>query len=345
MVRVGLVGYGLAGAQFHAPMLQAAGLEVAGVVTRDAARVAQVTRQLPRAVVLPDVPSLLAQPGIELVVVASPSGRHLEHAAAALAAGIGVVVDKPLAVDAPSARHLVATARRGGIPLTVFQNRRYDPEFATVRDLVEAEALGSLRGAELRWERWRPVGLDRWRERLPPAEGGGLLLDLGTHLVDQAVLLLGPVAAVYAQVRSWTTLAEDYAFLVLHHVGGLVTQVTMSSVAGAPGPRWRVTGSDGTFVLGSAGAEPSAFPDADGPPGQHGWVVRGERREPVRARVADPVDFYRQVAVALGSAHPQEGMPVDPDDAVHVLAVLDAARVSARERRAVDVAVGPEPSA
>ncbi len=338
MQRVGVVGYGMAGAQFHVPMLRAAGFEVAAVVTRDPGRAAQVAADLPAARVVPDLAALVALPDLDLVVVASPSGLHVEHASAALDAGVPVVVDKPLAVDAGAAALLIARARAGGIPLTVFQNRRYDPEFVTLVDVVGSGLVGTVRGAEFRWERWRPELRSGWRERMPAAQGGGLMLDLGTHLVDQAVVLFGPVAAVYAEVRSVLRVAEDDAFLSLRHEGGLVTHVTISSVAGAPGPRTRISGSRAAYLLGSAGGESTAFPDANGPAGQHGWLVRDAQREPVPARVGDPVDFYRAVAAALADPDPQAAMPVDPADAVHVLAVIDAARVSARESRVVDVA-------
>lgn len=345
MVRVGLVGYGMAGAQFHAPLLRAAGLELAAVVTRDPARAAQVAAEQPGASVVPDLPALLARADLDLVVVASPSGRHVEHARAAIEAGRAVVVDKPFACDAHSAVELVDLAQARGIPLTVFQNRRYDPEFATAREVLASGTLGEPRRTELRWERWRPVPKTRWREQVTPEEGGGLLLDLHTHLIDQAVIMHGPVATVYAELAAWTTVGEDDTFVALRHTSGYSTHIAATSVAGAPGPRMRITGSTGTYLLGSAGEEPTAFPDADGPAGQHGWVVRGDEREAVAARTADPADFYRQVATALATPEPQSRMPVDPRDAVHVLAVIDAARVSARAGRVADVLTpGADPS-
>jgi len=335
--RVGIVGYGMAGATFHAPLLRAAGLTVARVVTTNPQRVAQVQADFPEARVADSVDRLLAGGGLDLVVVASPSGHHVEHARAAIEAGVAVVVDKPLGVDASSALELVDLAEAERVPLTVFQNRRYDPEFRTVLDLVQAEAMGEVRRAELRWERWRPVPKDRWREQVGPDEGGGLMLDLFTHLLDQAVLLFGPVDTVYAETAAWTTVGEDDAFAAVRHTSGQSTHVAACSVAGAPGPRWRITGSTGTYLLGSAGDEGTAFPDADGPAGQHGWLVRGDEREAVQARSGDPADFYRAVAAALAAPDAQAAMPVDPRDAVHVLAVIDAARISAESGRSVEV--------
>jgi predicted dehydrogenase len=341
MARVGLVGYGSAGSGFHAPLLRAAGLQIAAVVSRSAERAAQVRAELPDAAVFGDEDTLLAAGGLDLLVVASPTGRHIEHARAAVRAGVPVVVDKPLGCDAATAASLVDEAAAGGIPLTVFQNRRYDPEFATLREVVGSGAIGDVRRTELRWARWRPVPKQRWREQVGPQEGGGLLLDLHSHLIDQAVLLHGPVASVYAELAAWTTVGEDDTFVVLRHTSGHPTHVFASTVAGAPGPRVRLTGSTGTYLLGSAGEEFGAFPDADGPAGQHGWIVRGERREPVAARHADAADFYRAVAAALVGPDRQARMPVDPRDAVHVLAVIDAARASAAAGSVVPVERGP----
>jgi predicted dehydrogenase len=343
MTRVGLVGYGSSGSTFHAPLLRAAGLDLVAVVSSNAERADQARAENQGVTVVPDLDGLLALRGLDLVVVASPSGRHVENAEAIIEAGVAVVVDKPLACDAAGAQGLVDLAAGRGVPLTVFQNRRFDPEFHTMRDLLHRGVLGELRRTEFRWERWRPVPKSRWRELVTPAEGGGLMLDLHTHLIDQAVLLHGPVASVYAEVAAWTTTGEDDTFLALRHTSGHSTHLTASSVAGAPGPRARIVGSAGTYLLGSVGDEPTAFPDADGAAEQHGWLVRGEEREPVLGLAGDAADFYREVAAALATADPQDRMPVDPRDAVHVLAVIDAARISASDGRVVEVRTPGEP--
>lgn len=340
MTRVGLVGFGGAGAGFHAPLLQAAGLTVTSVVTRNPERIERAARDVPNAHVLQDVDALLRRAeaeALDLIVLASPSGLHVEQARQVVEAGIACVVDKPLACDAHSAVELVDFAAAEGIPLTVFQNRRYDPQFRTLERVLRSGALGELHETELRWERWRPVRNDRWREQLPPEQGGGLLLDLHTHLIDQLVLLHGPVETVYAELAAWTSAGEDDTFLAMRHTGGYRSHVRASSVAGAPGPRVRVQGSAGAYILGSAQGEQTAFPDADAPDGHLGWIVQGPQRQPVPVVDSDPADFYRAVAAALASEDPQSGMPVDPRDAVHVLAVIDAARASNRGRRVMDV--------
>jgi predicted dehydrogenase len=336
-VRAGLVGYGSAGRGLHAPLLAAAGIHVAVVATGDPIRRSQVVAELD-AEVVDDLAAVLSRTDLDLVVLASPSGVHAAQVRSCIAAGRPVVVDKPLACDADTAYRLVAEAAAAKVPLTVFQNRRYDPEFATLRDLVAEGALGELIRLELRWERWRPEPQVRWRERASWTDGGGLLLDLFTHLLDQAVLLFGPVHRVYADLAAHTTTAEDDAFVVLHHVNGRRSQVGAASVCAAPGPRVRLLGRAGAYLLASAGAEESALAGLESLPGHHGWLLRGPTScEPVPARAADPADLYRQVAWALATADPQSAMPVDPMDAVHVLAIIDAARSSAHQGAAVEV--------
>ncbi len=330
--RVVLVGYGSAGRGIHAPLLAVAGAPPSVVVTRSPERAEQVRADLPGARVVPDLAAALAG-DVDLVVLDSPTGAHAGNALECVAAGVPVVVDKPLAVDAASARSVVSAAAAAGVPLTVFQNRRWDAENLTLAALLAAGDLGRVHRFERRWERWRPVPKDRWRENAPPEEGGGLLLDLGPHLVDSAVVLLGRVESVHAETAAWTTKAEDDVFLSLRHVGGVRSHLSATSVAGAPGPRTRVLGSAGAYVVTTFESEPSGFGGVnDDVPGCTGWLVAGQERRPVPTAPGGHGDFYPAVLSALGAADPaarQAAMPVDPADAVHVLDVLDAGRRSA----------------
>lgn len=338
-VRVGLVGYGSAGRGIHVPLLHEAGLEVALVATANPERREAVGRELPGARVVDDLDAVLAAGtgpgGVDVVVLTSPSGVHEEQALACIAAGRPVVVEKPLAVDAAGAARVVRAARDAGALLTVFQNRRWDDEQRTLQALLASGELGDVVRFERRWERWRPVPKDRWRENAPPAEGGGLLLDLHTHLVDSAVQLFGPVESVYAEVSALLTPAEDTTFLALRHAGGVRSHLSAVSAAGAPGPRTRVLGTGGAYVVVSFEGEASGFSgDLDDDAGHTGWLVRAPAREPVATAPGGHADYYRAVAAAVRGEGPP---PVDPADAVHVLAVVDAARASAAEGRVVAV--------
>jgi predicted dehydrogenase len=327
-VRVALVGYGSAGRGIHAPLLVAAGAPPSVVVTASPERAGQARADLPAARVVPDLAAALA----------SPTGAHAAGALACVDAGAPVVVDKPLAVDGPSAAEVVARAAGRGVPLTVFHNRRWDAENLTLARLLDQGALGDVHRFERRWERWRPVPKNRWRENAPAAEGGGLLLDLGPHLVDLALLLFGPARRVYAETAAWTTAAEDEAFIAVEHAGGVRSHLGASAVAGAPGPRTRVLGSAGAYVVTRFESEEHAFDGFDDLPGCTGWLVAGADRTAVPTAPGGHGDFYPAVlaALALGDAAArQAAMPVDPADAVATARVLDAARVSAAEGRVV----------
>ena len=325
-LRVALIGYGSAGRGIHAPLLREAGCAPAVVATSSPERAAQARADLPGVEVVADLDRALAA-APDLAVLASPTGAHAEQALACIAAGVPVVVDKPLAVDAGQARAVVTAAERAGVALTVFQNRRWDTENLTLRQVLDRGDLGTVHRFERRWERWRPVPKARWREQAPAAGGGGILLDLGPHLIDAALLLFGPVTSVYAETAARTTTAEDDAFVSLDHAGGVRSHLTMGSVVGAPGPRTRVLGSRGAYVSTSLPGEPGAFGGFDDTPGTCGWLVAGDERRAVPATPGSAVDFYR--AVCSGA------VPVDPWDAVAVADVIDAARLSAAEGRAV----------
>ncbi|QTE28403.1 Gfo/Idh/MocA family protein [Pengzhenrongella sicca] len=337
-LRVAIVGYGDSGRGIHARLLRAAGAAVTHVVVRNPERAAAARGDWPGVDVVADVAALLERAGdFDVVVVASPTGNHVENALALIGAGVPLVVDKPLAPDAAGARTVVDAAAAAGVPLTVFQNRRWDSEQLTLRALLADGALGTVHRFERRWERFRPVPKDRWREN--DLVSGGLLLDLGAHLVDSAVQLFGPATSVYAEIRALTTPAPDDVFLALQHPGGVVSHLMAGGLAGAPGPRTRVLGSRGAYLVTSFEGEPTPFAALDeaapgGVDGHEGWLVRGAERTAVPRAPGGHVDFYIAVDrwVRAGGL-----VPVDPADAVRTAQVLEAATASARERRVVDL--------
>ena len=192
-MRVAIAGYGLAGEVFHAPLVAATdGLEVVAVTTSDPARAARARAAYPGVHVAADADALLRDvPDLDLLVVATPNRFHVAVARAALDRRVAVVMDKPIAAGAGAAAALVEDFAAAGVPFTVFQNRRWDGDFLTVRRSVESGELGEITRFESRYERFRPQVAERWRESADPEEGGGLLLDLGAHLVDQALVLFG----------------------------------------------------------------------------------------------------------------------------------------------------------
>jgi predicted dehydrogenase len=283
----------------------------------------------------------------DLVVVATPNDTHAPIARDAIDHGIAAVVDKPLALSAAEGRELVEHARGR---LTVFQNRRWDSDQLTLRRLLREGALGEVTRHESRFERWRPEPKpDAWRETRTPEEGGGTLLDLGGHLVDEALRLLGPATHVYAEIDSRRGgAADDDSFLALRHESGAYSHLRASAVTAAPGPRLRVLGSRAAFVVDEVDGQEDALrsglrPGRDEPwgvepPGRWGRLVRGDELEPVPSEPGAWPAFYAGVERWLRSGGDP---PVDPWDAVRVLEVIEAARRSAAAGTTVALAAGP----
>jgi len=339
--RVALLGYGLAGSAFHAPFISTTdGLELAAIVTGDEERRANAAGTYPGALLLGTAEEVWERAGdFELAVVATPNRTHVPLALAALDAGLPVVVDKPLAPSAEAGRMLVEAARERELMLTVFQNRRWDGDFLTVRRLLAEGELGRPLRLESRFERWRPDVGEGWRERSDPDEAGGLLFDLGSHLVDQAVQLFGPVADLYAELdrRRPGAAVDDDAFLALSHESGVRSHLWMSSVAAQVAPRFRVLGTEAAYTkygldvqeeslrAGRSPSEPGFGAEPEERWGRLG--IDGELR-PVPTEPGSYGSFYAGVARSL---HEHAPPPVDPQDAVRVLELLEAARSAAAD--------------
>ena len=324
-LRAGLAGYGLAGAVFHGPLIEAVdGIEVSAVLTRSPERAERARAAHPGATVVATLEELLA--GVDVLVVATPNSSHAELARAGLERGLHVVVDKPMAVTAADARAIAGAAPER---VTVFHNRRWDDDFLTLERLIRAGELGRVTRFESRFERYRPEIKRGWREETGADEGGGTLLDLGPHLIDQALRLFGPPRSVHAEVRARRPGAQvdDDAFVALEHEGGEVSHLWMSAVAPLAGPRFRVSGLDGGFACDGldpqedqlrAGMRPG---DAGyGVRPASGWIAAGGEREPVALERGRYEEFY---AAVVAWARGDGPAPVDPADGVAVLEVLD----------------------
>jgi predicted dehydrogenase len=347
MIRVGLIGYGLAGSSFHAPFIATTpGMRLDAIVTSDPARQAQARAAHPDARVVSSADALWAEPHrLNLVVIATANAAHVPLARAAIAAGIPVLVDKPLAPSSADGRALVDEARQKNVPLTVFQNRRWDGDILTLRRLLDAGALGDIVQFESRFERWRLEARTGWRGSAAPDQAGGLLFDLGSHLIDQARWLFGPAAHVYAELdrRRPGSEVDDDVFVAITHASGVRSHLWMSILASQRGPRLRALGTQASYVKFGMDVQEDALRRGELPTSSS-W---GEEPEAAWGRVGTDEDFrlvrtergsygelYRQLADALRTGGP---VPVDPTDAVAVLEIIEAARQSAAEGNVVHV--------
>ncbi|KQS71560.1 Gfo/Idh/MocA family oxidoreductase [Modestobacter sp. Leaf380] len=338
-VRFGLVGYGFGGRWFHAPLLAAApGVDFLGVVTTSPDRQAQVAAEHPGAATFASLQALV-DAGAEAVAISTPADTHSPLTDQALELGLAVVCDKPFALDAPAALASVELAERVGLPLSPYQNRRWDSDFLTVQRLVADGTLGEVTSLESRFERLTP-------QDGPGAAGGGTLRDFGSHLVDQALVLLGPVATVSAHWSLRDSGLDDDVLVVLQHTAGGRSVLGGSWRQGAPGPRFRVTGTTGSYLVDGidgqedhlvAGRSPADLGDRWGVEPESAWgrVHRGgPDGEPVPPERGRWDTFYPAFAAAVRGTGP---VPVPARDAVATATVLDAARRSATEGTVVSL--------
>lgn len=325
LIRVGLLGHGQAGAVLHAPLIEAAGdFRIAAVATSRTASL-RARRDAPRQEA--HAQAVIEAEDVDLVVVATPNDSHFEFAAAALEAGKHVVVDKPFALSAAHADRLIALAAERGRVLTVFHNRRLDGDFLAVRQAVASGELGEVRLFEARWDRFRPAAPQSWKNQ----PGGGVLWDLGPHLVDQALQLFGPPDAVSADLAAQRdgALTDDYFELTLRY-GPMRCILSASCLVAAPRPRFAVHGTKASFLTFGvdpieaalhAGRHPA---DPDFAEGLYipAELVRPEGREPRSLPAGDWVAFYRGVARAIREGFPP---PVAPAEIREGIAMIERA--------------------
>ena len=259
-IRTAIIGYGLSGRIFHAPFIASnPRFSIEVISTSDPARRSQAGQDHPGAEIVGSPEELLAR-SVDLVVLASPAHVHHEQGLAALASGAALVIDKPFAASVAEAEQLIAAAAAAGLPLMVFQNRRWDGDFLTVRKLLGQEALGEVHRFESTFERWSPELRRRWQDTTTTSQGAGIVFDLGSHLVDQALQLFGPATLTAAELSILRPggVSADEAFLSLLHDNGTRSHLTMSRFATRSGPRFRVLGSTAGYVVyGLDGQEPA----------------------------------------------------------------------------------------
>jgi len=345
-IRTGIIGYGLSGRVFHAPFVAtnpAFSLDL--IATGDPGRQAQAREKHPGAEIVDSPDALLARAGdLDLVILASPAHVHLEQGIAALEAGAALVIDKPFAPSLADAKKLIAKAEETGRLLAVFQNRRWDGDFLTVARLLREGALGAVFRFESTFERWGSPKPGMWQEMTTIEQGAGITFDLGSHLIDQALHLFGPATVEQAELTGVRGgLSEDDAFISLLHTSGVRSHLTMSKAAAQSGPRFRVLGDAGGYVVHGLDNQEAMLKEYRWP-GSAGygvtpeseWGVAGidgsdEGVLPVPTERGDYPAFYAGVAASIRDGAPS---PVDPRDSLEVVRIIEHAHaIAARARR------------
>lgn len=345
-VRAGLIGFGFAGRTFHAPLLRTTpGLHLAAVASTQPAEVQARLGAQTAVVATPQ--RLLDDPDIDLVVLATPNDSHFPLAQAALEAGKAVVVDKPFALSTAEASALVHLAESKGLFLSVFHNRRWDGDFLTLQALLAQGELGRVVRMASHFDRFRPLVRPRWREASGP--GGGLWIDLGPHLLDQALQCFGQPDALYADIASLRDggQADDWFACELRYASGLRVHLSASTLAAHPGPRFVVHGTRGSYRKWGldaqedalrAGAQPNPQAlSAWGRDPQIGELTLAPQAEQPDERLTLPwptlpgryPTYYSAVVAALQGEGPN---PVPAREALAVMRLIDAGRESAARR-------------
>lgn len=343
-IRVLLFGFGLAGRVFHAPLVTSVDeMSLDAIVTSDAERVAQARAAVPGAAIIATSDAALERAAdFDLAIIAGANVTHLPLSLACLERGLHVVIDKPVAPDAESARRIADAAAAAGRQVFPFQNRRWDSDYLTLRAALASQPIGAVHRLESRIERMRPALKGGWRESTAPEAMGGVLLDFGAHLVDQAIELLGPVWAVHAEARStrFPGTSDDDAQFTLRHVNGAVSYLVGSQAAAFAGPRFTALGTSGGVRIQGSDTQEDALKSGRRPVDGEWGIEAADFFAEVRVMdgTGAPVDthlpmqaghwdaYYPGVASAIREQGPA---PVPFVDAIANMRVLDAAAQSA----------------
>ena len=331
-LRVAISGYGLAGRYFHAPVLKAAGFEIAGVLTRNAERRAHALADFPETTVISSIQELLGL-DLDLLVVASANIAHAEEAIAGLRAGVPVVVDKPMGRNLEETEKIVAVSAETGVVVSTYFNRLFDSDALTVKKALAEGVLGNVFRLDSRFERFRPTSNpNSWREATSASDGGGNLLDLGPHLVSLALDWFGPAQVTYASVRSIRGLADDDIVINLKHESGVDSYLSASAIIGADGPRIRLSGTNGSLVIKNLDSQEPRLRSGEYPAGgvwtppaiTPAFIYQGDKVSEYPAESGNYSLFYLHVADAIAG---NGAWPVTAENALAVAKILDDARV------------------
>jgi scyllo-inositol 2-dehydrogenase (NADP+) len=341
-IKVGLVGYGFSGATFHAPLLSVLSeFEITMVVS---SKKETVLHDLKDVEVVTSLEEVLEDATIDLVVITTPSGMHYEMAKQSLQAGKHVILEKPMVVETWQAEELIKIAEEKKLLLSVYHNRRWDNDYLTVKKLVSDGVLGEINTYQVHYDRFRPVVRDRWREKQGP--GSGMLYDLGSHLIDQALDLFGwpqfVLADVFAQRENAET--DDYFHVILGYEK-LRVILHSGSIIPSHGPRFQVHGSKGSFIKYGLDGQEAALREGKKPihhswgadnPQFYGKLVtidgENEKQETIETLHGSYTTYYKKMAESIVEG---KRAPVTAHEGLSVIKIIEAGLKSSSDKKAI----------
>ncbi len=330
-MRVGIAGYGLAGRSFHGALLKSCGFEVSAILTTNATRARQAKEDFPSVKIVESMDALLGCE-LDLIVIATTNDVHASLAIAAMRAGVPVVVDKPFSRNLNETHEVLKASNESSVPVTVFFNRLWDSDTLTIKKVLSQGLIGKPFRFDSRYERFRPtISPISWRESTSPENGGGLLLDLQTHLLSIALNLFGDAQLTYASVRDIRGNSEDDVTLALRHTSGVDSYLAASAISGAPGPRIRLLGSEGALVIHDLDPQEPLLRSGqlpengiwNLPTSSRAFVHRGDTVEEITGVPGNYGNFYLQVKGALAG---ENEWPVSHGEIIGVAQMIDKAR-------------------
>lgn len=344
-IKTALLSYGMSGKVFHAPFINIhKGFELAGAWERSKQLIQQ---DYPAAVSYPTIESLLADESIQLVVVNTPNYTHYEYAKAALLAGKDVIVEKAFTTTVQEAIELKSLSENSGRKISVFQSRRWDSDFKTVRKIVQSNVLGDIVEAAFRFDRFRPA-LSAKQHKETTLPGAGLLNDLGPHLADQALYLFGMPKALYADVRITRahSLVDDWFEISLHYDNSRVN-LKAGFFSREALPAFVLHGKTGSFIKNRgdvqeanllSGMQPNITDWGTEPDAESGYLFTDKdgvvNKEKITTEIGNYYYYYDEVYKAITE---NTAMPVTCDDGINVMKVIEAATKSSKEQRLIEL--------
>jgi scyllo-inositol 2-dehydrogenase (NADP+) len=344
-IKTAILSFGMSGKLFHAPFLSAhPGFQLMGAWERSKKLIQQV---YPDAVSYPSLESVLQDKSIELVVVNTPNNTHYEYAAKALTAGKHLIVEKAFTTSVPEAVELKRLAENAGKKISVYQNRRYDSDFKTVKKIVQSKTLGDLVEAEFHFGRYKPlIGVKLHKET--PGPGAGLLNDLGPHLIDEALCLFGMPQALYADIRVTrkNSLVDDWFDIVLYYPS-LTVRLKSGMLVRESSTGYILHGNLGSFIKSRADVQEAGLLTGKIPNSEN-WGIEPEIENGLLHTEKDGVVIKEKIPTEQGNYYDyfdgvykaiinNTEMPVTADDGINVMRILEAVMKSNEEKRVVEL--------